>query len=127
MRDPLDVRDRREVERVARVVGERAHAALAEDDLVVALGEEVLGREQQLLDRRRHAALEEHGLAQAAEPLQQREVLHVARADLQAVGVLGDEVDGLGVEHLGDDRQPRLGAHAREDLRGPSRPRPWNE
>ena len=127
VRDPLDVGDRREIERVPGVVDERPHAALAEDHLVVALREQVLGRQQQLLDRGRHAALQKHRLAQASEPLQEREVLHVPRADLQTVGVLGDDVDRLGVEHFGHDRQSRLRAHARKDAAGPRAPRPWNE
>src|ERR1700704_4204072 len=40
------------------------------------------GRGQPLLDRRRDAALEEHGLARVPQLAQQREVLHVASADL---------------------------------------------
>ena len=59
---------------------------------VLPRGDDVLGRHQQLLDGGAHAALEQHGLAQLAHRLQQREVLHVARADLEDVGVLGHGV-----------------------------------
>ena len=62
------------------------------------------------------AALEQHGPSHASELGEQREVLHVARADLQHVGVLGDEIDLPRVHHLGDDRQAGLGAHLGEDL-----------
>ena len=41
-----------EVERVARVIGEGAHAALAEDHFVVALAHDVLGGHQELVERR---------------------------------------------------------------------------
>ena len=46
----------------------------------------------------------------------QRVVLHVARADLDAVGHFGDEVRAFFVERFGDDRQPRLAARQREQL-----------
>ena len=52
-----------DVERVARGVLERADAALAEHHLLVAVGEDVLGGQQQLFDRAHHAALQQHGLA----------------------------------------------------------------
>ncbi len=42
--------------------------------------------------------------------LEQPEGAHVARADLQDVGVAGDQVDVLRVHHLGDGRQARPGA-----------------
>ena len=43
------------------------------------------------------------GRPQRAERFQQREVLHVARADLHAVGVFGDQVDVAIAHHFGDD------------------------
>src|SRR6266511_1758887 len=60
--------------------------------------------QEPLLDRRRHAALEEDGLAGVADTLQQREILHVAGTDLEDVGVLGDEIDLVGLHDFGDDR-----------------------
>ena len=68
--------------------------------------------------------LEHHRHAGAAGGLQQREVLHVAGADLQHVGVLADQADVLGLDHLRDDRQAGLGSRLGEDLR-PRFPRPW--
>ena len=53
------------------------------------------------------------GLPQLAHRLEQREVLHVARADLEDVRVLGHQSTGLGVHHLGDDRQAGLLARLR--------------
>src|SRR5207244_11943704 len=58
----LQHRDGVEVEREARGGLERPDAALAEDHVGVAAAQDVLGREQPFLDRRRHAPLEQHGL-----------------------------------------------------------------
>ena len=62
-----------------------ADAALAEDHLVVAAGEDVLARKEQLLDGGGDAALEQDGLADLAEFAEQVEVLHVARAHLETI------------------------------------------
>ena len=45
------------------------------------------------------------GFVRAAELPQQREVLHVARADLQDVGVAFDELDLADLHHFGDELQ----------------------
>ena len=84
---PLHDRDGGQVEGVADHRLEGADAALAEDDLEVLLGHDVLGGVQPLVDRAGHAALEHDRLLGAAGLLQQREVLHVAGADLEDVGV----------------------------------------
>ena len=116
VRVQLQPRHRAEVEREARGGLERADPALAQDHVLVALLEDVVGGLQQLVERRRQPALEQHRLAELARDLEQRVVLHVARADLDDVGVLGDRVGVLGVEQLGDDRQAGLGARLGEDL-----------
>jgi hypothetical protein len=89
---PLDGGNDAQVEGVAGVVGKGAHAALAEDHLVVALAHHVLGGHQKLIQSGREAALDHHRLAQLAGALEQREVLHVARADLHHVGPFGHQV-----------------------------------
>ena len=58
--EPLHRRDHAQVERVASVVGESAHAALAQNHVVVAFAHHVLGRHQKFFQRRRHAALHHH-------------------------------------------------------------------
>ena len=121
----LDDRHRGDVEGVAGRRLEGADAALAQDDVEVAALGDVLRRHQPLLDGRRHAALEQHRLAGLADGLQQPEVRHVAGADLQHVGVLGDDGDVARVDDLGDDRQPGRLADVGEDLAGRRRPRPW--
>src|SRR5205085_292392 len=96
--------------------GESSHAALAEHHVVIALRHDVLGGEQELVERRGHTALEQHRFARAAGSLEEREVLHVARADLDAVGVLINERERLMIDRFGDDRQVELLANARENL-----------
>ena len=113
--EALDGGNDAEVERVAGVVGKGAHAALAEDDLVVALAHDVFGGHEELFERGREAALEQNRLAQAAGMLEQGEVLHVARADLDHVGPLGNQVEGLVVDGFGDDAQAEAVANLGHD------------
>ena len=108
MAETLDRRDDAEVERVARVVGERADAALAQDHVVVAFRQDVLGGHQEFFERGRHAALEQHRFARPSGVAQQGEVLHVASADLDAVGILDHEVERLDVDGFGDDAKTRF-------------------
>ena len=108
VRELLEHRHRREVEREAVGGLEGADAALAQQHVRVALLEDVLRRHQQLLERRAEAALEQHGQAGAADLGEQRVVLHVARAELDHVGDLDDRLDVARVHQLGDDRQPGL-------------------
>src|SRR5262249_34690003 len=102
------------VEQVACVGIEAAHATLAEDDLRVALQQDILGGEQPLLDGRREATLEQNRALRPANSAQQREVLHVATADLQDIGVLGDGGDQPRLHYLGDDRQASLASSLRQ-------------
>src|SRR5207248_3930208 len=46
----------------------------------------------------------------------QRKILHIARADLDYVGVLLDEVERFVVNRLRDDAEAVLGSHFRKDL-----------
>lgn len=105
VRQFLEHGHRREVERIARVVVKRADAALAEDDLLVAAGHDVLGAHEQLLERAGQAALEQDGLAQLAKLTQEVEVLHIARADLNDVHILKQR-QMLHAHDLGHDRRP---------------------
>src|SRR5881275_3000609 len=116
VRDASNGGDGREVERVARVLGEGAYAALAEDDVVVALGHYVLGGEKPLVEHRRQPALQEHGHARAPRAAQQREVLHVARADLYHVAVALDQVNAVLVQSFGDYLQAERLAYVCENL-----------
>src|SRR5439155_1660146 len=52
----------------------------------------------------------------AAGTFEQRKILHIARADLDYVGVLLDEVERFVVNRLRDDAEAVLGSHFRKDL-----------
>jgi hypothetical protein len=93
---------------VPREVREGPDAALAQDHLIIALREDVLGRHQELLERRRHPALQHDRLPRLACALQQREVLHVARSDLDRIRIALDQIEALEVHGLGDHRQAGL-------------------
>ena len=79
-------------------------------------GQDVLGRHQQVLDRRAHAPLQQDRRAGPADLLEQVEVLHVPGADLEDVGVPLDELDLARVHDLGDDRHAEPLAGGPEDL-----------
>src|SRR5262249_1378417 len=85
---------------------------LAEDDGGRAVNEEVLACEQPLLDGGGHAALEEHGLAGAADGAEEPEARHVARADLDEVGDLGDGGHVRGRPRPGDAAEGGAGGRA---------------
>jgi len=105
-----------EVEGVAGEVGEGANTTLAEHHVVVALGEDVFRGHEQFVERCGHATLEKNGEFGAASTFEKREILHVARADLDDVGVFLDEVEGFVVDSFGDDAEAVVLAHARKDF-----------
>ena len=110
----VEQRHRRKVERVAGIRLERPDAALAEDHVRVARADDVFGGHQPLLDRGAVAALQHDRPRDPPHVPKQRVVLHVAGADLEDVGVFGDDVDLGGLHHLGDDRKPRTIARLRQ-------------
>src|SRR5271165_4002631 len=105
-----------EIERVARVIDERAHAALAQHHIVVALTHHVFGGHEKFFERRRNAPLQQYRLAGASGALKQREVLHVAGAELDNVGIFLNQLQRLMVHRLGDDQQAEAIANFRHDL-----------
>src|ERR1700730_15278707 len=98
------------------MIGERAHAALAEHYVVIAFAEDIFGGHQEFVEGGGHAALEENWFFGAAGALEQREILHVAGADLDHVGVFFDEVEAFVVDGFGDDAQAVVFANLREDF-----------
>jgi len=116
--EPLHGGDDAEVERVSGVVGEGAYAALTEGDIVVALAHDVFGGHEEFVEGGAEAALEQDRFALLAGALQQGEVLHVARADLDDVSVLGDEFERLVVDGLGDDAHAKGAANVGHDEEG---------
>ena len=105
-----------EVEGVAGKIGKGAHAALAEDDVVIAFAHHVFGGHQEFIERGGHATLQKHGKFGAAGAFEEREILHVARADLDDVGVFLDEVERFVVDCFGDDAEAVVFANFFEDF-----------
>ena len=91
-----------EVEGVAHTGLKGADAALAENDVLVALGHDVLGAHDELLEGVGETALEQDRFFLTAYSLEQFEVLHIAGAHLDEVYVL-EERQMFGVHDLGDD------------------------
>ena len=112
----LQDRNRTQIERRPGRRLERLDPALAEDDPLVPLLGDVLGRHQQLLDRRRHPALQQHRLVRAPHLGQEEEVLAIPRADLDHVRVLQDRLDVPRIHQLRHHRQPCLVARRTQDL-----------
>ena len=112
----LDGRNDGEIKRVAGEIGEGAYAAFAEHHVVVALGEDVLGGHEKFVEGGGHAALQKYRKLGAAGTLEEREILHVARADLDDVGILFDEVEGFVVDSFGDDAEAELLADVRKNF-----------
>ncbi len=112
----FDGGDDGEVERVAGKIGEGADATLAEHDVVVALGEDVFGGHEEFIESGGHAAFEENGKFGAAGAFEEREILHIAGADLDDIGVLLDEIERFIVDGFGDDAEAVVFADSGEDL-----------
>ena len=83
-------------------------AALAQHHIPVASGHDVLGGQEELLDRRGEPALEQHRLIVGADFLEELEVLHVARADLDDVRFFQEELDVPRVQDLAHHRESCL-------------------
>jgi len=83
----------------------RANAPLAQNHIRISMRHDVLRGHQQLFHRAAHATLQQHRTAAFSQRLEQDEILHVARADLHHVGVLGDQIDVAVAHHLGDNGQ----------------------
>src|SRR5216683_99189 len=94
-----------DVESVAGVGFERANAALAENDVVVAAGEDVFGAHEKFFHGGGHAALEKNGLADFAQRAKEVVVLHVARADLEDVDVTHHHLNLRRVHHFADGKE----------------------
>src|ERR1700682_5219736 len=98
------------------MVGESAHAALAEHYVVIAFAQDIFGGHQEFVERGGHAALQENGFFGAASALEQREILHVAGADLDHVGVLLDKVEAFIVDGFSYDAETVELANLRENF-----------
>ena len=125
VRELLEHRDRRQVEREAVGGLERADAALAQHHRSLPslrMYSAAISSSSSVADSPR---LSSTGTPGAADLGQQRVVLHVARADLDHVGDLEHRLEVARVHQLGDDRQARLAPSPRRAAAGPPAPSPW--
>src|SRR5664280_1236442 len=107
MREAARYEEAAEVECPARRLLERADATLAEDHVLAARVEQVLGRGEPLLDGRSEPAFQKDGAGASARFLQEVVVLAVPRADLQHVGPLSHRDDLRGRHHFRHDGESR--------------------
>ena len=84
-----------------------ADAPLAENDVFIAAGHDVLGAHEPLLIGGGHSPFDHHGPVLVADGLQEVKVLHVSGADLDDVHIL-EKGQLAEVHQLGDDGQARL-------------------
>jgi len=101
----LEHRHGRQVQRVPVGRLECLDPPLAQDDRRVPLAEDVFRAHEKFVQRRRHAALEQHRPAGLPDLPQQTEILHVPRTHLEHVGVGGHKRHLVGRHHLGDHGQ----------------------
>ena len=92
------------IQRKARVIAERPDAAFAQDDLLVALGEDVFGGHQPFFDRGSESAFEKHRLFGLARLHEKVVVLHISRTDLNDVGISFYQLNVSGIHYFGNDR-----------------------
>ncbi len=94
-----------QIQGVATVMDKGAHAPLTQDHLVVSMGHDVFGSHEPLVDSGGHAPFEQDRSVGFPCPLEQAEILHVPGTDLQHVGIMLHQVEGLKIHHFGDHRQ----------------------
>ncbi len=105
MRQLFHCRHSQNVESVAGVSFKSPDTAFAEDDLLVALHENVLRSQQKFLQRRAHVAFQNDGLVGFAHFAQQVEIVHVARADTKNIHVFGQKLEVMYGENFGFDEK----------------------
>src|SRR6266404_5430158 len=89
-----------QIERVTRVLSKGANAALTQDHVVVAFGHDVLRCQQPFIKRRRQPTLEKNRKVRTSGATQKCKVLHAARADLNYVSVLLNQINARIVERF---------------------------
>ena len=103
MRFLLGDGDRREIKCVPRVGLEGPDTPFAEQDVGVAMRQDVLGGKQPFLDAFAHSALQQDRFAASGRFDEKLKVLPVPRADLKDVRDFRDVLDIPFTEHFRDD------------------------
>jgi hypothetical protein len=79
---------------VSRFCFEGSDAAFTENDVWIAVAEDVFGCEKEFFDGGTHAALQKDGFFGFSDFFEEVEILHVSRANLKNVCVFFHDVDG---------------------------------
>src|SRR5262245_1972415 len=105
VRQLFEYRNRAQIESFARLGFIRSDSPLTENDSSVAFGRYIFGGKQKLLDGSAQSPLEHDRFVKLTNVREQLEVLHVARSDLQNIGVLTHDFQVPRIKNFGDDRQ----------------------
>src|SRR5262249_24751367 len=105
MRQFVEGSDCSDVAGITRGSFEGPDAAFAENHVGIAVGDDVLGRHQQLLHCATHSTLQQYRTSAGPQLFEQNEVLHIASADLHDIGIFGYETDIAIAHYLSDNRQ----------------------
>src|SRR5690348_11383865 len=103
MRNPANRRYTSEIECVAGVLSESPNAALAQDDVVVALRHDVFGCEQPFFECCSHSSLQQDWQLRSSSSFEKRKVLHVSSADLNHIAIFFYETDVIFFERFCDN------------------------
>ena len=101
MAEALDNCDGADIHREADTIFEGPYAAFTQYHLLIAFGQKVVCCCQPFHDSGGKAPLQQDGVSHLGQLFQKREVLHVASAHLQYIGMFGYDLYILDIEDLG--------------------------
>src|SRR5439155_23517600 len=101
----------RKVQRVPGKIGERAYAALAEHHVVISFRQNIFGSHQEFIERGGHPPLKQNWPLGTSRALKKRKILHIARTDLDYVGIFLNQIKRFVVDGFGDDPKAKLVAN----------------
>ncbi len=105
MGQALEHRHGADVQRVAGGRFKGADTPFTQNNEGITRRQNILRRHEQLFDRCHHPSLEQHRFTGMADFLEQGEVLNIARADLQHVGIRFHQIHVRRIDHFGHRRQ----------------------
>src|SRR5438876_7791497 len=108
MRKSLDKRNGTDIHRIACYFLEGTNTTLTENDVAVALREDIFCGQEPSFNGGRHTALEHDRFVCPAYLIQKHIVLHIACAYLQNISVFADHWNVCRCHHLGNHRHAKL-------------------
>lgn len=88
---------------------------------MVPFRQNIFGRRQKLFNRGTHTPFQKHRLTDSSHLAQQVKILHVAGANLQQIGIFGNQSDIIRAHDFGHNRQAALFAAIASSLSPSSR------